>query len=662
MVTKTHGIIGVLSIIALVSNLLWLPPLIQTNIGIATGSSSNPIQLDMAALGQTLSVTSYKSGVLKCNFYENVYANYNDGTSGIIGTNWGYPANPLITASIVNPASPTKTITSFSVSLAEVCDNIPNYVTKTTLSGNMKVYAQVSGSDGQQHVLLGGTNIPIPFQTVTNGNLMRFYSYTITPNQIAQYNSLSGTNTFTLKVYVEPTLNYASYFSDPTLPTQNSVYSNWVTQFFTGNVIGGVTTCQAGYTPVPSGLGPSGSSICVPSQQPSSLPSCNQVTPSTNSGCVPSSPSMCPQGSTYLSASNTCTASAITNTVITPPTTTTGTQVAVGSVKFFYSLLFTGDPSQYCGTSMPAPSTGCIVSPTSGPLSIPLSSFNVVGSTRGTINSLQTFNVEPIMTPSVKGLNINPSTGIVYTGALSIDGKTIPLTSSAITSDQRAFVDSDGNFRFPTATINPITIDQVLKQNGVQPTTPDNLVIRIYATGKFSGTGPSGQFQGVLNGPYIDISVWYLSNTASQTTPTPPNTQNNPNCNFGTNQDGTCVPTPSIPPTTNPPPNTPPNQCVNVGVGGVCNDPLPNPITGPSPPPPSGGPVIFPPPNITPSSSSSIPSGICNGSDPTCTNALNNSNGGTQPFQFDSTSITGIVIGIVAVGFIIGIIIYNKNR
>lgn len=651
MVSKTHGLIGVLSIIALVSNLLWLPPALQANYGLVAGSTSDPARLDLAALGQTLSVTSYQSGVLKCNFYENVYANYNDGSSAIVGTNWSYPANPLITQSIVNPSTPTKTINSFSVSLAEMCNNIPSYVTQTTLSGNIQVYAQVSGSDGQQHVLVGGTNVPVASQTVYNGVLMRFYSYTITQNQIAQYNSLTGTNQFTLKVYVQPTLNYVSYFSsDSGLPPQSSVYSGWVTQMFTGNTVNGVTSTTSGST-----------------------------VPTTTS-----------------------------TPVVTQPTTPTGTQIGTGSVKFFYSLLFSGDPTQYCGTAVPAPATGCIVSPTSGPLSIPLSSFNVIGSTRGTINSLQTFNVEPIMTPSVKGLNINPSTSVVYTGALTIDGKTIPLTSSAITSDQKAFVDSDGNFRFPTATINPVTIDSILKQNGVQPTTPDNLVIRVYATGKFTGTGPSGQFQGILNGPYIDVSVWYLSNSAPLFTTSQQLSSGstgagttNPNCNFGTNPDGTCMTGPSsgqsstsnpsptsttcpagqqsvqigpstfsciTPPTgsgpTASPPTSPPNQCVNVSSGGICLDPTPNPptTTGNGPTAPSGGPVMFPQPNTNPTTGSTVPSGTCNGTDPTCTNQFNNSNGGTPSFQFDTNTTISIVVGVIAILGIIAVLIYNRKR
>lgn len=689
MVSKFHGVIAALSLIALASNLLWLPPLIQANYGLVTGSSSNPFALDLAAVGQTLSITSYHSGLMKCTFYENVYADYSDGTSQIVGTNWNYPANPFITQSIVNPAN-SKTISDFYISLADMCTNIPTYVGSTTVSGNVQVYAQVSGSDGQQHVLVGGTNVNIPTQSVTNGNLLRLYSYKILPSQIAAYNNLQGTNSFTLKVYVQPTLNYISTFTADSGfgAPQTSTYNGWVTQLFTGSTVNGQTTV----TPVP---------VNNPSQTP----------------------------------------------VITKPTVPVGTTIATGTTKFFYSLMFTGDPSQYCGIAVKAPSTGCVVAPTGGPLSVPLSSFNIIGSTRGTIDSLQTFNIQPVLTPSVRGLNLNPTTNIVYTGALVIDGKTIALPSSAITSDNKAFVDGNGDFRFPTATISPVLIDQVLKQNGVQPSSPDNLVIRTYANGKFTGTGPNGNFQGVLAGPYIDISVWYISNTAplfsgSQQLPPTGSGPSNPNCNFGTNPDGTCKPTfgnSTYPPVSNPsppttscpagqqsvqigisqfacitpptscpsgevansngvcgqvsPPTTPPNSCVNISAGGVCLDPPPNP---PTPTPfcvqgaqvingqcvgggpaqqscpngqvPVGGscqtnpPVIFPNPDPAPNPITGQPPYPSY----TCTSAnasdCNNQTPITPAFQFDQTTTIGIVVLVIAIIGIIVVVINQKRN
>lgn len=619
MVSKFHGVIAALSLIALASNLLWLPPLIQANYGIVTGTANGyPIQFDLAAIGNPLSVTAYHSGLMKCTFYENVFADYTDGTFQLVGTQWNYPANPFITQSIVNPSNPTRTISDFAITLSEMCNNIPSYVSSTTVSGSLKVYAQVSGSDGQQHVLLGGTNVNVPTMNIQNGVIQSFYSYKILPSQISQYNSQTGTNPFTLKVYVQPILNYISTFTADSGvgAPQTSTYSGWVTQLFTGNVVNGQTSST--FTPQPT----------------SSLPAC---TSSSTQSCIPSSPTSCPSGTVYSSTYSICLASNAIQTTptITPPKTTpTGTTIATGTTKFFYSLVFTGDPSQYCGIAVKAPSTGCVVAPTGGPLSVPLSSFNIIGSTRGTIDSLQTFNIQPVLTPSVRGLNLNPSTNIVYTGALVIDGKTIALPSSAITSDNKAFVDGNGDFRFPTATISPVLIDQVLKQNGVQPSSPDNLVIRTYANGKFTGTGPNGNFQGVLSGPYIDISVWYISNTAplfsgSQQLPPTGSGPSNPNCNFGTNPDGTCKPTfdnSTYPPVSNPsppttscpagqqavqvgisqfacvtpptscpsgqvinqatgqcylpsPPPTPPNPCVNVSAGGICLDPAPNPPT-----------------------------------------------------------------------------------
>lgn len=685
MVSKFHGVIATLSIVALVSNLLWLPSAINANYALVTGSANgNQPQLDLAALANPLTLTSFQSGILRCTFFENVYADYTDGTYQIVGTNYNYQANPIIAASLVNPSAPTKTISDFDVVIGNLCNvNSPTIVSSNVMSGNLKVYAQVSGSDGQQHILIGGTNINVPSQAITSGNFVKLYSYRLLPSQIQQYNNLQGTNQFTLKVYVQPTLNYVTTFtSDSALPPQNSVYSGWVTQLFTGNTVNNPTpTTSTTFAPQPT----------------SSLPQC---TSSTTQSCIPTSPSACPSGTVYSSTYLICLATNVVQsspTVTAPKTIATGTTIATANVRFFYSLLFKGDPSQYCGTAIPAPATGCVVAPTSGPLTINLSSLNIIGTTRGTINSLQTFNVEPIMTPSVKGLNINPSTSIVYTGALTIDGKTIAIPSSGITSDNKAFMDSNGDFRFPTASIDPVTIDTILKQNGIQPTTPDNLVIRIFATGKFTGTSPTGQFQGVLNGPYIDISVWYVSNTsplftaASGTPTTSPTGQNNPNCNFGTNPDGSCIPTPAPPATNCPagqqavitgqttytciaptpnntptppstPPTTPPNPCVDMSSGGICNDPQPNPTT---PPPsgtssgsPSGGPVMFPPPDGTPTAGNPpTPSGTCTGAD--CLTNFNTSTNATP--QFDTTAQIGIIVFIIAIISIIAVVI-NKKR
>jgi hypothetical protein len=663
MVSKAH--ISIISILTVAAILVSLPTGIINIYNFAIGNSN------VNALN---SMSLVNSALLKCTFYEYLYAVYSDNTSQLVGTNYNYAATPGILNFLQNSAN-GKTINSFYVKLADTCNSIPSFVTQTTVQGTMQVNAAVTGSDGSQHVLVGGSQINIPSQQVTNNNQIQIWSYNIPAYQILQYNTASGSYPVTLKVFVYPSLTYNSYLNDGT--NQKSTWSNWVTQFVTINI--------------------------------------NNPTTSTTSS------TSCPQGT--VNQNGQCTAS-ITQASSTTPT---GTQIAQGNLQFFYRIIFQGDPSVYCGYAQPSPNNvPCVVAPTSGPLNVPFTALNFVGSNRATINSLQSFTIEAIVTPSIATLNLNPQNSIVYTGAITIEGKTVAIPSSAISSDGNSFV-SNGVFRFPTATLNPSSIDQLLKQNGIQPATPEAAKVRVFVSGKFTGSGPNGNFQGAItSNPYIDINIYYLANSPNPTSTANDGTAYNPNCNFGTASNGKCNPSPTCnagmiaiattsgawtciaappttcanglsgancagPPSTNTTSNIP-NQCstgqTQIYLGGqvVC---IPTPPTGPtdapnSPPnpcadsglcqdPPQNPPTTNPPPTNAVSYLGNIPITAGTGST-SQTQGQSNSTGGPKTLIVcDSTSSNpcgpsidlgslGIILLIVLVILIIVIIIIKRRN
>lgn len=623
MVQKIHGILTILSIVAIISSIFTIIPSFYQTTAILNGQQTSGLT--------SLSIAPAR--YLDCDYMESIHAYYTDGTTTAIGSQFVY-FNPQITYDLIN-LSNQKVIDHFDVMPSIKCNVDAGFT--PYVSGTVEVQTMVTGNDGITRIVTDEL-LPVPTQYfATNQIVYLTTSTSVTTAQ--QVLTTLGPSPSTVQPIMKFYVKWNLQFGDKTPGIPVTTAQTYLTNTWTAGIMsqqqqptstfeGSMYTQTTISCPYPYVKSVNGNS-CVPSSLqsvPFASGGCpsgtyNAYTLTTGNTpyeiCLPSQPS--PTATSYTSTTlnhpvlttlPTCPSGQwLVNLVCQPISTTsspTTTSFGTGQLEFFYTLQFSGDPASYCGTGQNAAAGGCLVNPTNGILNIPLKPASIIGSPTATQSSLASLNVEAVMNPSQKGLNLD-SSAVTYTGNILINEQTISIPANAILTDgSNGFVDSSGLFRFPTASINPSTIDTIIKQAGVNAPQPVTIKITIYATGTFSGHNQNGKFTGVVgtttSAPYVVFNAYYLSQTQITNIVKTNNTQQTPTCVSLFGQQA-CFPTP--PPNTQTPPPQPPNPCGGFAAGSICIDNASNP---------GGGNSIFTPPNSSGSGSPNpVPSGGSSG-------------------------------------------------
>ena len=689
MVEKIHGLLAVLTVIALASSIFTIIPSFYATQAVLSGQSTSGIT----------SLSIAPAHYLNCDYLEYISAYYTDGTSVRIGSQDVF-FNPQISfASLVNPSN-QKTIDNFVVTPAINC-NVDTGFTPY-VEGTVEVQVMVTGNDGITRVV---TDELLPVSTSYFPNNQNFYLTTQTSVTTAQQilttlEPSPSTTQPTVKFYVKWNLQFGD--KDPSIPisTASTYLTNtWTAAIMTQQQQPSSTFTGSQYTqttvscPYPYVKSVNGNSCVPPSLQSAPFVSggCpsgtyNAYTLTTGNTpyeiCLPSQPAQSSTSYTsttlnhpVLTTLPTCPSGQwlvdLTCQPISTTSSSTTTSYGTGQIEFFYTLQFSGNPSSYCGTAQQAAAGGCLVTPTGGILNISLKPADIIGSPTALQSTLAALNIEVVMKPSQSGLNLD-SSSVTYTGNIQINGQTIAIPASAIQTDgSNGFIDSSGTFRFPTATLNPSTIDTIIKQAGVSALQPTTIKITIYAMGTFTGHNQNGKFTGVIgtttSAPYVTYNAYYISTSQINNIGKTNNTQQSPTCVQLFGQQA-CFPTP--PPDQQFPPLQPPNPCSGLGAGSVCIDNATNPfasngngITLPSSNSSSGssgssgGGITITTPD-PPSSGGSTAGFLCQGNDTSSCNTL------LPPVTGNNMLLlTGIIIIIIIVIImIVAVIIHNRNN
>lgn len=689
---KIHGLLTILSIVAIISSIFTIVPSVYQTGVILNGQAGSINQLSIAP-----------AHWLNCDYIENIKAYQTNGVGITIGSQFVF-FNPQVSFSLVNPNN-QQTIDNFVVTPAIQC-NVDTGFTPY-VQGTVEVQTLVTGSDGITRVVTDEL-LPVPtnyFQNNQPDYLTTSTAVTTAQQILTALQPAPNTSQPTIKFYVKWNLQFGD--KDPSIPiTTASTYltNTWTAAIMTqqqqptSSFQGSTYTQTTVSCPYPYVKSTNGNSCVPPTMQsdPFASGGCpagtyNAYTLTTGNTpyeiCLPTTPS--PTSPSYTSTSlnhqvitqlPTCPSGQwLVNLTCEPVSTSgsTGTTYGTGQIEFFYTLQFAGDPSSYCGTAQRAAAGGCLVTPSGGLTTIQLKQANIIGSPTALQSPLSTLNTEVVMNPSQTGLNLD-SSSVTYTGNIQINGQVLTIPASAIQTDgSNGFVDSSGLFRFPTATLNPSTIDTIIRQSGVTALTPTTIKITIYATGSFTGHNQNGKFTGVIGtttaAPYVTFNAYYISTPTLVGTGQTNNTQQTPTCVqlFGQNA---CFPTP--PPSTQTPPPQPPNPCGGLSSGSTCVDNATNPsgntgsgngITVPTPPGgntagvtggnPSGGGITIPTPD--PPTSGGSGNGItCEGNDTSYCNQL------LPPIGVSGSSTLYIGIGILVAVLVIGmvaVVIHRRN-
>lgn len=681
MVQKIHGLLAILSVVAIISSAFTIIPSIYQTGVILNGQASGINSLSIAP-----------AHWLNCDYIENIKAYDTNGVGITIGSQYVY-FNPQITYSLVNPQTQA-TIDHFVVSPAITC-NVDSGFTPY-VQGTVEIQTLVTGSDGITRVVTDQV-LPVPTNYFPNNQV--YYLTTSTGVTTAQQilNTLQAAPSTTqpvVKFYVKWNLQFGD--KDPSIPTTTA--STYLTNTWTAAIMSQQTQPSSTFTgsmytqttiscPYPYVKSTNGNS-CVPSSlqsAPFASGGCpsgtyNAYTLTTGNTpyeiCLPTQPSSTSTSYTSTTLNHpvltqlpTCPSGQwLVNLTCEPisTSTSTATTYGTGQIEFFYTFQFSGDPSSYCGSAQKAAAGGCLITPTNGILNIPLKQANIISSPSALTSPLAALNVEVVMNPSQSGLNLDTSS-VTYTGNIQINGQTITIPSNAIQTDgSNGFVDSSGLFRFPTATLNPSTIDTIIRQAGVTALQPTAIKITIYATGSFTGHNQNGKFTGVIgtstSAPYVTFNAYYISTTQITNTGPTNNTQQTPTCVQLFGQQA-CFPTP--PRNNQPPPPQPPNPCGGMSAGATCVDNGTNPNGGggngitspPNTPNPSGGGGGITIPSPDPPSGGGSGTGLtCQGNDTSSCNTL------LPPIGSGDNTMLYIGIGILAAVIIIGVIAVAIHR
>lgn len=236
---RKHVKYSVVSILSLISVIVFIPQAVSSDISLVTGKSTFQ-----------LNIVPYTA--IQCDFVNQETAVYQDGSQQQVSYK-STQFNPWFTGSLVNPQNSNKPIDHFLVQgLLQNC-KIPQYILSNglTYSGKLSVAVSAYGSDNNQHIVFT-QSATIPAQSLNSGTII-LGTFTIPASVISALNT-GGADIFTpINFELNPTINFVTASQGSPI---NSMWTSFLSNGFTGKIT--VNTSQV----LTSGCNASGS-ICV---------------------------------------------------------------------------------------------------------------------------------------------------------------------------------------------------------------------------------------------------------------------------------------------------------------------------------------------------------------------------------------------------------------